>query len=130
MVIDTSAMVAILLSEPTAYRLVEAVAAATRRLIGAPSLVETSAVMLGRKGPQGDIALSALLRSLDIEVAGMTEGAAGLARAAYARFGKGVGDPAVLNFGDCLACGIAMDLDEPLLFVGDDFARTDVRSAL
>lgn len=126
MVIDTSALLAVLLRDSEAERLVQAIADAHSRRVAAPTLVEASAVMLGRKGPQGDIALSALLRSLNIEVVAMSDEAAEHARSAYARYGKGVGEPGVLDLGDCLSYGVAKALDEPLLFVGDDFGETDI----
>lgn len=129
MVIDTSALVAILLAEPESAKLVDAVASATRRLVGAPTMVETAAVMLARKGPAGEIALDAMIQRLEIEVVPMTPDAVAHARSAYQRFGTGVGPPAVLNFGDCLTYGVAMATREPLLFVGRDFARTDVQVA-
>lgn len=126
MVLDTSALLAILLGEPEAPAMVRAVAGDPTRLLGAPTLVEAAAVMHARKGPGGEVALDALLERMDIHVVGMSLPAARLARLAYSRFGKGVGDPAVLNYGDCLAYGVAMAEREPLLFKGDDFSRTDV----
>ncbi len=129
MVIDTSALVAILLSEPEATDLVEAILCADDRLVAAPSLVEASAVMLARKGPGGEIALDALMERLDIDVLPMSEDAARLARLGHARFGKGVGTPGILNYGDCLAYGVAMAAREPLLFKGGDFPQTDVSVA-
>lgn len=129
MVIDSSALVAILMSEEESPDLVRAIGAAGTRLVGAPTLVEAAAVMTARKGSAGEIALDALLRRLGIDVAEFTGDAARIARLGYARFGKGVGTPGVLNFGDCLAYGTAMALGEPLLFKGDDFARTDVTVA-
>ena len=130
MVIDTSALIAVLLNEPESLTLVKAMSAATRRIIGAPTLVEATAVMLARKGSAGDIALSALIQSMDCEVVEMSVEAADLARSAYARYGKGIGNPGVLNFGDCLSYGVARALGQPLLFVGNDFGATDVLSAL
>ena len=129
MVIDTSALVAILLGEPESESLVQALAAADRRLVGAPTLVEAAAVMQARKGPGGEMALDALMERAGLEVVPMTLPAARLARLAYARYGKGVGDPAVLNYGDCLAYGVAKAEREPLLFKGDDLSRTDVEEA-
>ena len=129
MVIDTSALIAILLGEPEATRLAQAVAAAPVRLVGAPVVVETAAVMLARKGPQGEIALDALLQRLGVSIVPMSPDAAAFSRSAYARFGRGVGSPSVLNYGDCLSYGIAMAAGEPLLFKGDDFSKTDVASA-
>lgn len=126
MVIDTSALIAILLGEPEAAALVEAIAADETRLVGAPTLVEASAITVARKGPQGAIALNALLERLDIEVVAMSAEAASLARSAYTRYGKAVGSPGVLDYGDCLSHGVAMATGEPLLFKGDDFTQTDV----
>lgn len=126
MVIDTSALIAILLAEPESERLVRAIAAAGTRHIGAPTIVEAAAVMLARRGPVGEIALDAMLQRLEMVVVPMSVDAAAHARAAYQRYGKGVGSPAVLNYGDCLSYGVAMAEREPLLFVGEDFAKTDV----
>lgn len=84
---------------------------------------------MARKGPPADVILDAWLRKIDVEVVPLTAEGADLARRGYARYGRGVGDPGVLNYGDCLAYGVAMALDEPLLFKGDDFSRTDVAVA-
>lgn len=129
MVLDTSALIAILVGEPESARMVRAISRAPARLAGAPTLVEAAAVMMARKGSGGEIALDALLHRLGVTVVDMTPDAARLARLAYTRFGKGVGSPGVLNFGDCLAYGVAMAAREPLLFKGDDFASTDVQVA-
>ena len=125
MVIDSSALLAILLDEPEARRMIAAIDAAPRRLVGAPTAVEAAVVMLARKGPQGEIALDALMLALGIEVVPMQPTAVMMARSAYARFGKGVGAPTVLNYGDCLSYAVSADLGEPLLFKGGDFAATD-----
>jgi ribonuclease VapC len=129
-VLDTSSLLAILLSEPEAPAMVRAIASDETRLVGAPTLVEASAVMQAKKGPGGEVALDALLERIGARTIEMSVPAAKLARLAYARFGKGVGDPAVLNFGDCLAYGVAMAAAEPLLFKGEDFAHTDVAAVL
>lgn len=126
MVIDSSALVAILLEEPQAAALTKAIAADPVRLLGVPTWVETAAVMMARKGPEGELALDALLSRLAVVLVPMTEQAASQARSAYARFGKAVGSPGVLNYGDCLAYGVARAAGEPLLFTGKDFSRTDV----
>lgn len=126
MVIDTSALIAILFRELDADRLLEAILAATPRLLGAPTAVEASAIMSARRGGPGVVAFQALLDELEIEVVPMTRAAARLASDAYARYGRGVGSPPVLDYGDCLAYGVAADLSQPLLFKGEDFARTDV----
>ena len=128
MVLDTSALVAILMAEPESERMLRAIAADPARLLGTPTLVESAAVMLARKGGGGEISLDALLHRLGVRIVPMSEDAARLARLAYARFGREVGSPPVLNYGDCLAYGVAMAAREPLLFKGDDFARTDVNA--
>lgn len=130
MVIDTSALIAILLNEEGTHRLLVAILSSERRSIGAPTLVEAAAVMHARKGNGGVVALDALLHELDIEIVPMSKEAGRAASDAYCRFGKGVGSPPVLNYGDCLAYGIAVDLQEPLLFVGNDFRETGVEVVL
>jgi len=129
MVLDTSAVLAILLGEPEAPDMIRAIANDGSRLIGAPTFVEASAVMQARKGTGGVVALDSLLARLEVRVLPMSVAAAKLARLAYVRFGRGVGDPAVLNFGDCLAYGVAVSEREALLFKGVDFRKTDVLSA-
>ena len=129
MVIDTSAILAILFAEPEASRMVAAIAAADPRVIGAPTLVEGAAVLLARKGPAGEVALDAFLQRLSIEVVSMTADAATFARSGYQRYGKGVGSPGALNYGDCLSYGVAMAGGDVLLFKGDDFGQTDVEVA-
>lgn len=129
MVIDTSALLAILLGEPEASRLTQAIDAAPVRIVGAPTLVEAAAVMLARKGDTGEIALDALLRRLDIQAVPLSIDAAAFARVGFKRFGKGIGGPGVLNYGDCFSYGVAMACEEPLLSKGNDFARTDVNIA-
>jgi len=124
--IDSSALLAIIFGEPEATRFVEVIAADDIRAVAAPALVEVTAVLLMRKWANGQAALHQLLEALDIDVVPMTASAAEIAQQAYARFGKGTGSPAVLNFGDCLAYGVAKDLREPLLFKGNDFPRTDL----
>jgi ribonuclease VapC len=129
MVIDSSALVAILFGEAESGRLVQAIVTADERVIAAPTLVEAAAVMLARRGAAGEIALDALVQRLEIEIVPMSTDAATAARRAYRRFGKGVGSPAVLNYADCLSYGVAVARGEPLLFKGDDFMKTDIDSA-
>lgn len=126
MVIDTSALIALLLSEPESDRLLDAILASDRRLVGAATVVEATAVMRAKGGPAGVVAFDALLQALEVEVVAMSKDAARWASDAYCRYGKGVGAPGVLNYGDCLSYGVAKDLGEPLLFKGDDFPQTDV----
>ena len=130
MVIETSALLAILFGEAGSDELVSAIASDERRLVSAPTLVEAAAVLVARKGKQGEIALDALLQRLGIEVVAFSAEAAAFARSAYARYGRGVGTPGVLNYGDCLSYGAALAAGEPLLCKGDDFRRTDVGLAM
>ena len=130
MVIDTSALLAVLFDETDADRLIDAIASDRIRHVGAPTLVEAAAVLISRKGSQGTVILDALLQRLSIEVVPMSADAAAFARGAYAHWGKGVGSPGVLNFGDCLSYGVAMAEGGALLFKGDDFTKTDVPSAV
>jgi ribonuclease VapC len=129
-VIDTSALVAILLGEPEAPRLTAAIRAAPAREVGAPTYVEAVYVMGGRHGAAGVGALDALLAQLDIAVVPMTAAAAAHARDAYKLFGKGGGTVArVLNLGDCQSYGVALDRGGALLYKGDDFRATPIAAA-
>lgn len=125
MVIDTSAMLAILMHEPAADRLVSAVEADRTRLVSAATVVEASLVLLGRYGEAGDPQLDRLLRGIGAEVVPVGEEQVALARDAALRFGRGR-HAAALNFGDCFSYALSVARGEPLLFVGDDFSRTDV----
>jgi ribonuclease VapC len=126
MVIDTSAIMAILTREPTAERLVAAVEADATRLVSAATVVEAALVLLGRYGQGGEPQLDRLLRGIGAEVVPVGEEQANLARDAALRFGRGR-HPAGLNFGDCFSYALSVARDEPLLFVGDDFSQTDVK---
>jgi ribonuclease VapC len=125
MVIDTSAMIAMLLNEPTADRLITAIEADHTRLVSAATVVEASLVILGRYGEAGEPQLDRLLRGIGAEVVPVGEEQVVLARDAALRFGRGR-HAASLNFGDCFSYALAVARGEPLLFVGDDFAKTDV----
>ena len=125
MVIDTSAIMAILLGEPAAGQLVEALEADRTRLVSAATVVETSLVVLGRFGEMGDQQVDRLLRGIGAEVVPVGLEQVAIARDAALRFGRGR-HPAALNFGDCFSYALAMESGEPLLFVGEDFAKTDV----
>lgn len=125
MVIDTSAMVAILFSEPAAERLIAAVDADSRRLVSAATVVELSLVILGRVGEAGEPQLDRLLADIGATISPVDEEQVAIARDAALRFGRGR-HRAGLNFGDCFSYALSMALGEPLLCVGDDFGRTDV----
>lgn len=126
MIVDTSALVALLRDEPEAAAFARLLQAAPRRLLSAATYVELAAVVDGRGDPVASGALDAWLAAWGVEVTPLTEGQARIAREAYRRFGRGSGHPARLNLGDCFAYALARDLGEPLLFKGADFALTDI----
>jgi ribonuclease VapC len=128
MVIDTSALVAILDNEADARRYAEAIAAAPVRLVSAATLLEASIVLVARHGEEALADLDQLLRDAEAEVVPVTEEHARLARRGFLQFGKGR-HPARLNYGDCFAYALAKASSEPLLFKGNDFAHTDVEPA-
>jgi len=125
MVIDTSALVAILTREPAAERLAATIDQDSRRLISAATVVELSLVMLGRYGEAGDVQIDRLLAGIAATVVPVGDGQLMLARDAALRFGRGR-HPAALNFGDCFSYALSVESGEALLFVGDDFTHTDV----
>lgn len=128
MILDTSAVIAILRSEPASDRLLAAMLGAHERRISTATVLETCIVMHARYGDAGEREVDVFLQRLRVDVVPFTADHLHLARSAYRRFGKGR-HPAALNFGDCLSYALAVALDEPLLFTGDDFRRTDVRPA-
>jgi ribonuclease VapC len=129
MVVDSSAVVAILRREAGWQRLEETILGADRPVMSAAVLVETSIVIEAARGQSGIRELDALLGQLAIEVVPFEPEQVELAREGFRRFGKGR-HPARLNFGDCLSYGLARHLAEPLLFIGGDFAKTDITPAL
>jgi ribonuclease VapC len=128
-VIDTSAVIAILQGEPAADRLIAAVENSGARRISAASLVEAGIVLQARYGDHGELELDLLVQRARIDVIPVTEDHAGIARSGFRRFGKGR-HPAGLNYGDCFSYALAIALGEPLLFVGTDFSRTDATAAV
>jgi len=129
MVIDTSAIVAILFDEADALALARAIEADPVRRISAATLLEAAIVVETRRGPAGAEKLDQFLKSASVQVAPVTEEQAVIARLAFRVYGKGR-HPAALNFGDCFAYALAQSTSEPLLFKGGDFAQTDVKKAL
>jgi len=125
MVIDTSALIAILTNEPESPAIARAIERDPRRLVSAASLLEASIVLVARHGEAATVFLDDLLHEADAEIVPVTEDHARRARSAYLRFGKGR-HPAGLNFGDCLVYALAEASGEPLLFKGADFAQTDL----
>lgn len=129
MVIDTSALIAVLLGEAAAERLIEAIEAAGSRKVSAATVVEASLVLLGRYGEAGDAQLDRLLQTISADIVPVDDVHVRAARDAAQRFGRGR-HPAALNFGDCFSYALAACSGEPLLFVGDDFSRTDIECAV
>lgn len=130
MIVDTSALIAILRDEPEAPAMAQAIEEATQRQISAANWLEAAAVIDGSRDPVASRQFDDLIGVARTLVAPVTEQQARIARAAYRDFGKGSGHPAGLNFGDCFAYALAKDTGEPLLFKGRDFARTDIVPAL
>jgi ribonuclease VapC len=129
MVIDSSALIALLLTEPETPWFVTAIAGAPRRLVGAATYLETAIVMIARSGPDAQEKLDQLLAELAVEIVPFTRDQAALAIAAFKQYGKGSGHPAALNFGDCFTYALAKLTGEPVLFKGADFSRTDLAQA-
>ena len=128
MIIDTSAIMAILLGESDATHYERAISAAWPRRMSAVALLEAIMVVEGRAGAAAGRQLDMFLQEAEIELAPVTPEHVEAARRAWRRFGKG-NHRAALNFGDCLAYALAKTTGEPLLFKGDDFAHTDVEAA-
>lgn len=125
MVIGTSALVAVLIGAPSAPRILRALESDPVRRVSAASIVEASLVLLHRYGDGGDAALDRLLRALDAEIVAVDLAQCGVAREAALRYRRSQ-HRAALNFGDFFSYALASVLGEPLLFVGDDFATTDI----
>ena len=130
MIIDSSALVAILFEEPDAPRLAGVIESHQTRRISAATFLEVAIVVDKRTWPARDRRLDEIVSESSITVEPVTEVQAKIARDAYRDYGKGSGHPAGLNFGDCFSYALARDKGEPLLFKGDDFTKTDVTSAL
>lgn len=130
MIVDTSAIIAILRDEDDAAAYADALANADVRRLSAASYLECGIVLDSQRDPVISRALDELIEEAEFVVEPVTERQARLARAAYADFGRGSGHPAGLNFGDCLSYALAIDRREPLLWKGNDFGHTGVQRAL
>jgi ribonuclease VapC len=130
MIIDASALIAILRDEPEARTFAKAIAGTNIRRVSAVNYVEAAAVIDASRNPVASRRLDDLFREAELIIETVTEAQARIAREAYRDFGKGTGHPAGLNFGDCFAYALAKETGEPILFKGDDFTRTDLSSAL
>lgn len=129
MIIDTSAVLAILYDEDNAARFADAIAGAERRMMSAANFLEAGVVIDNQIGPAAGRQLDALIARAEVEIAPVTKEQAEIARQAYLDYGKG-NHPARLNFGDCFAYALSKLTAQPLLFQGDDFSRTDIVAAL
>lgn len=130
MIVDTSALVAILKSEPEARYFRDQLRDASEPVtISSATLLEAGIVIDGGKNTLLSAQLDEIISDFGIIVAPFTEVQSGLARSAYRQYGKSSGHKAQLNFGDCFAYALAIDTDRPLLFKGDDFSKTDVKIA-
>jgi ribonuclease VapC len=127
MVVDTSALLAVLLGEPEAPALASALANQPTCVISAVTELETAIVIETRKGPEGLAQLAQLLVETGIETVPMTVEQVRLAREAYTHFGKGR-HAAALNLGDCCSYALARERGDPLLFKGGDFSLTDIEA--
>jgi len=125
MVIDTSAVVAILLNESDARRLADAIDAGSPRMMSAATLLEASIVIEAKRGEAAGRELDLFLYRAGIEIVPVDQEQAEAARIAWRRFGKGR-HLAALNYGDCFAYALAKVTGSPLLYKGEDFARTDL----
>ena len=129
MVVDTSALLAILQGEPERRTFNEAIEAAHSRMLSVASFVEVSIVIDARYGAEGLFDLDRFIQHAQIKLAVVDQEQGRLAREAFRRFGKGR-HPAGLNFGDCFAYALATALGQPLLYKGEDFSKTDIIAAV
>jgi ribonuclease VapC len=130
MIVDTSALIAILRDEPDAVRFATAIECADQRRISAANFVEAAVVIDGSRDPIASRRFDDFVKEAGLVVEPVTEAQARIAREAYRDFGKGSRHPAQLNFGDCFAYALARASGEALLFKGSDFTRTDIAGAL
>lgn len=129
MIVDTSAIVAIVLGETHSEDLAEILAGATAPKMSAATAVEVNAVVARRLRPEDQRRVERLLELWDIELVPFDAEQAEIASRAYRDFGRGSGHPAALNLGDCFSYALAQVTGERLLYVGDDFIHTDISAA-
>ncbi len=129
-VIDSSALVAIVNREPERPRFLDLIATADRRLISAATLLETKMVVLGRFGPDAIADFAMLMEEMAPEIVPLDAALADVAFATFERFGKGRHSKAALNLCDCIAYALAKTTNAPLLFKGADFSATDVQACI
>jgi ribonuclease VapC len=125
-IIDTSALIAILRAEPDASELAHAIERATDRRISAANWLETAVVIDASRDPVASRRFDELVQTAELQIEPVTHDQARIARDAYRDFGQGSGHKAGLTFGDCFAYALAKTAGEALLFKGDDFGHTDI----
>ena len=130
MIVDSSALIAVLRQEADASMFTEALASVKYRYLSAPGYLETCMVHVGRKGAEAQVDVDELLRDARIQILPFRSEHANVAVSAFVKFGKGRGHRAQLNFGDCISYAVSKVEAMPLLFKGDDFRLTDVECAL
>lgn len=128
--VDSSALVAILADEADASGLTRALTGSAQCRIATPTMVEATIVLTARYGAAGSQRLQILLGEAGVRTVAFDDALMQLAILAHERYGRGSGHPARLNYGDCFSYALAKSLDAPLLYKGDDFVHTDIRSAI
>lgn len=129
MIVDTSALVAIIRNEPEIAHFTDLISLQDNPAMSAASYLETGIVIDGQRDRISSERLDEVISMLQLAIISVTEAQAKIARLAYRQYGKGSGHKAQLNFGDCFAYALAIDTDRPLLFKGDDFSKTNVKVA-
>ena len=129
-VVDSSALIAILLRESDHLQFATAISDAESLCIASPNVLEFSMVAIARFGHEGGLMARALLAQTELVVVPFDNQHVSLAIEAFLHFGRGRNHPARLNYGDCMAYALAKSLDAPLLFKGNDFSQTDVKCAI
>lgn len=130
MIVDSSAVTAVLLGEERADALLDTMTKASSLSMSAATYLECSIVIDRRVGPASRERFDRILQALDVRIVAFDATQARVGREAYRRFGKGSGHPAALNLGDCFTYALSATTGEPLLFVGDDFSHTDLTPAV
>jgi ribonuclease VapC len=129
-IVDSSVLIAILTGEPDAEEFNDVLSGAAKPVLSVANYLEAAIVLDRHRSPGPGEKLDRYLAAATVELAEVTASQVRIARSAYRNFGKGSGHLAGLNFGDCFAYALSIERDEPLLYKGDDFKHTDVRSAL
>lgn len=130
MIVDSSVLMAVLLREPEEAQFTDLLGEASGSLMSAGTWIELTTVVCRRLGPASLHRLDALMAAYRIEIYPVTVVQARIGHDAYLRYGRGIDPIARLNFGDCFSYALAKEVNQPLLFKGDDFTHTDVKQAI